>query len=223
MAPGTDPGDAGRDYLVTPSGPGGGPGVVLLHSGRGLTEHVERLAARLGHVGYTTLAVDLFDGETPTSQEAADRLKESLEPDATARRLADAAAVLRDHESTTRRRVGVVGLGFGAEWAGRLAERSPDAVASLVVFYGLADCDWAALDCAVQGHYAELDPEIPLQQVRSLESRLEAVPGRAEVHVYGGVEPSFFEDGPATRHDPEAAALAWERVQAFLDETLRGA
>lgn len=221
MTPGTDTDHAGRDYLVTPSRPGGGPGVVLLHSGRGLTEFVKQLAGRLGHAGYTTLAVDLFDGETPTTVEDADSLKESLDADATLVRLDDAAGFLRRHDAVTRPHLGVIGLGFGAEWAIRLCERSPGRVGCLVVFYGVTGCDWATLDCAIQGHFAELDHEIPLQSVRSLESQLEDALPRSEVHVYDGAEPSFFEDDPTARYDPEAAALAWERMQSFLDETLR--
>lgn len=212
---------AGRDYLVTPSGPGGGPGVLVLHSGRGLTGFVKRLAGRLSHVGYTPLAVDLFDGETPTTVEAADTLKQSLDPDATLRRLEDAATLLRDHEAVTRRELGILGIGFGAEWAIRLCERTPDDIASLVVFYGLTGCDWSTLDCAIQGHFAELDHEIPLQSVRSLQSQLERELTRSEIHVYDGTEPSFFEDEPTARYDADAAALAWDRATSFLEETLR--
>lgn len=222
MAPGTDPDAAGRDYLVTPSGPGGGPGVVLIHSGRGLTDHVKGIASRLSGIGYTTLAVDLFDGATPTSVDEAEACKAALDTDATARRLEDAARFLRGHDAVTRPALAVVGLGFGAEWTIRVAERAPGPIGSLVVFYGLTGCDWADLDCAVQGHFAELDQEIPLQRVRRLEAQLEGALPRAEVYVYDGVHPSFFEDEPTARYDPDAAALAWERLEAFLEATLRG-
>lgn len=221
MGAGTEHEDAGRDYLVTPSGPGGGPGVVLIHSGRGLTDHVKQVAGRLGHRGFTTLAVDLFDGATPTTVDEAEVRKGALDPDATGRRLADAARFLLGHEAVTRRSLAVVGIGFGAEWAIRLAGRIPADVGGLVVFYGLTGCDWEDLDCAVQGHFAELDGKIPLQSVRSLEAQLEGAVPRAEVYVYDGAEPSFFEDEPTARYDPDAAGLAWERLEAFLEETLR--
>lgn len=209
-----------RDYLATPNGPGGGPGVLLLHSGRGLTGYVKRTAQRLAHQGYVTLAVDLFDGRTPESTEEARATKDAVDHAATLRSIEDAASFLTGHESVTRREIGVVGIGYGAEWAIRLAENMTGAVRTVVVFYGITGCDWSQLDVAFQGHFAELDYDIPKQSVEQLRSQFQGTGLDWEVHLYHSVQPSFFEDEPTARYDADAAREAWERTVAFLDRTL---
>jgi carboxymethylenebutenolidase len=41
-----------------------------------------------------------------------------------------------------------------------------------------------------------------------------------EATVYPGARHAFFNDTNATTYDPDAAADAWTRVLAFLDERL---
>jgi len=59
--------ESARDSLVTPQ-VGRGPGVPVLHSGRGPTEVVTTVCQRLARDGFVALAPALFDGETPTSR-----------------------------------------------------------------------------------------------------------------------------------------------------------
>lgn len=209
-----------RDYLVTPD-IGDGPGVLVLHSGRGSTGSVRRFCHRLARVGYVALAPDLFDGATPETVEASEARKAALDADGTARRLEDAAAFLRRHDSVSRRTVGVVGLGYGAEWACTLAARIGTDCGALVLFYGLRDVDWGRVAAPVLGHFAQLDHEIPRSRVNGLRESLREHDVPHDLFVYQGTEPSFFETDESARYDAGAAQLAAERTLHFLREQLQ--
>ena len=208
-----------RDYLVTPD-VGTGPGVVVLHSGRGVTGFVRQFCHRLARVGYVALAPDLFEGATPETVEAAEARKAALEGATTARRLEDAAAFLRRHDAVSRRAVGVVGLGYGAEWACTLAGRLGDDCGALVLFYGLGDVEWGDVAAPVLGHFAQLDHEIPRSRVNDLRESLREHGVPHDLFVYRDVEPSFFETDGSARYDAGAARLAAERTFHFLRERL---
>lgn len=210
-----------RDYLVTPE-LGRGPGVVVLHSGRGRTPFVRRLCHRLAREGFVALAPDLFDGETPTTVEAASSLKADLEVDPVTRRLEDAAELLRQHESVSRQAVGVVGIGYGAEWACHLADVLRAHCGALVLFYGMGEPDWSAVSAPVLGHFAQLDHEIPESRVRTFRETFRDHEIDHDLFVYQNVEPSFFETDETARYDEDAAALAWDRTRHFLRECLQG-
>lgn len=215
----TDDSTIARDYLVTPE-VGRGPGVLVVHSGRGLTDFVRRLCHRLAREGFVALAPDLFEGETPSTVGEAEALKAAVDADRTTRRLEDVAEFLRRHEAVSRPAVGVVGIGYGAEWACRLAAGLGDDCGALVVFYGVGDPDWGAVAAPVLGHFAQLDHELPRSRVNELRTVLGNHGLEHDLFVYPNTEPSFFETDETARHDPEAAALAWERTLHFLQTAL---
>lgn len=204
-----------RDYLASPD-VGRGPGLVVLHSGRGVTPFVERCCHRLAREGYVAVAPDLFDGATPGTVEAARHRKDSLEPGATLRRLEDTAEFLKQYDDTSRRRVGIVGLGFGAEWACDLVAALGDDCAAAVLFYGYRETDWDDVSAPVLGHFAELDHELPRSRIAELRETFRSHGVAHDLFVYGNVEPSFLETDETARHDPEAAQLSWERTVQFL-------
>lgn len=212
--PGDDP-DVPRDYLVTPE-VGRGPGVLVLHSGRGLTEFVTALCQRLAREGFVALAPDLFEGATPTSPEAAREVKRAVDDEGLRRRLEDTAEFLRRHEDVSRRHVGVVGLGYGAEVACRLLGEGEVDCGALVCFYGYEPTEWSDVGAPILGHFAQLDQELPESRVREIRERLGAAGVDHDLFVYPGTEPSFFETDATARHDPDAARLAWERTTRFL-------
>lgn len=208
-----------RDYLVAPD-VGRGPGVLVCHSGRGLTPFVEQCCQRLARRGYVALAVDLFDGATPTTVPAAEAAAAGLDEATVRRRLEDAATYLQDYDATSRRRIGVVGIGYGAECACLLAESLADDVGAVVLFYGLGAPDWSVVAAPVLGHFAELDGDIPPSRVRALRETLRTAGVDGDLFVYPGAEPSFLETDATARHDPDAARLAWERTARFLRDAL---
>jgi len=207
--------DGPCDYLVTPE-VGRGPGVLVLHSGRGLTGFVTGFCQRLARDGFVALAPDLFDGETPTTPGAAKAATDAIDEDALGRRLADTTRFLRRHDAVSRPDVGVIGIGYGAALACRLLDDGALEPGVIVLFYGLSPTDWTWVDTAVSGHFAELDPELPESRVRELREQLDDAGLAHDLFVYPGSRPSFFETGATAEHDPDAAQLAWKRTSRFL-------
>lgn len=210
-----------RDYLVTPD-VGRGPGVLVLHSGRGRTPFVRRLCHRLAREGFVAIAPDLFDGEAPTTVEAAASLKADLDAERVTHRLEDVAEFLRQHESVSRSAVGVVGIGYGAEWACRIASGLRAHCGALVLFYGVGEPDWSRVSAPVLGHFAQLDHEIPESRVREFREAFREHGLEHDLFVYPNTEPSFFETDETARFDEDAATLAWDRTRHFLRESLQG-
>ncbi len=210
-----------RDYLVTPE-LGRGPGVLILHSGRGYTSFIEQFCHRLSMEGFVALAPDLFDGKTATSVEESRVLKAEVDVDQTGRRLEDVGEFLRQHETVSRRAIGVIGFGYGAEWACRLGSRFGDECGAIVLFYGWEDADWNSVHAPILGHYAQLDQALPPSRVNDLRDEFKTYDVAHDLFIYQNVEPSFFETDATARHNADAAQLAWERTVEFLRRQLQG-
>ena len=227
-------GDGVTGLLVSPDAAGAAPraGLVLVHDASGLDAHVEATARRLATEGYAVIAPDLHaragaSGARPSDRRvladldgALARLVEQLAPRAPAGR---AGAPV----------IGAIGFGAGATQAFLFGCHS-DRVDAVVDFCGpivypelSAEQPMQPLEMALNlgapllGLFAGDDPSIPRADVTALETRLGQFMKRAEVHVFDGVRPGFFDEAhPA--HDAQAAARAWELVRAFLDEELAG-
>lgn len=209
-----------RDVMVTPFDDRRGPGVMIVHSGRGLTDYVRQVCTRIAHRGFVGYAVDLFDGETPTTVADAQGAKAALDDERALARLEDGTAFLREFRGVSRDTVGVVGIGYGGELAVRLAERDPDPLGAVVSYYGYHDVDWGNLAVPFLGHFAERDPEISMKTLRAADERLREGGRHGSFKVYAGTEPSFFEDEPTARYDSEAARKSWDRTVEFLQWAL---
>ena len=208
-----------RDVLVAPSA-GPGPGVLVLHSGRGLTPFVERLCHRLARTGFVAYAPDLFDGETPTTTAEAREVKEAVDEDRLVRQLEDAAGFLCRYDDVSRPEIGVLAIGYGAEVACAAAPWLSADCAALTIFYGYRDCEWADVDLDVLGHFAQLDHVYSPSRVEDIRETFRGAAIDHDLFVYPGTEPSFFEEDETARYDPEAARLSWERTTHYLESRI---
>jgi carboxymethylenebutenolidase len=94
-----------------------------------------------------------------------------------------------------------------------------------VPWYGLipwpnAQPDWAALDAAVLGHYAEKDEYFTPELAVELEQTLSDLGKDARLHVVANAEHAFFNDTRPEVHDPEASRVCWGETLAFFREKL---
>jgi carboxymethylenebutenolidase len=209
---------AGTGYLALPDA-GEGPGILLLHSWWGLTPFVKELADRLAIEGFVALAPDLFEGATATTPEDAHRLLAEASADELAHLTRASLQTLYDLPATPDRAVGVLGLSMGASLGLWLSARVPSAVAATAVFYGGQDIDMDGSQSAYLGHFAETDAYVDDDELVLLETDLHLLGLDVEFHRYPGTTQWFFEaDRP--EHDPEAAALAWDRTLAFFTHHL---
>lgn len=188
--------------------------VLVVHTRRGLDDHIRSVARRLAGEGYSALAVDLLSEEGGTGAfddpaEAGDAL-DAAPPE---RVVADIRAGLSELERRTGdARFGVVGFGFGGEQVWAMLEHGDDRVAAAVSFYGLVDDDPTFTDseAAVLAIYAGQDGRVTASRQRAEDALARAgLPYR--ISVFEGARNGFFAES-GRRFDAAASRDAWERV-----------
>ncbi|MDX1933196.1 MAG: dienelactone hydrolase family protein [Capsulimonadales bacterium] len=209
-------------YLSVPTS-GGGPGLIVLPSWWGLNAFFTGLCDRFAEAGFVALAPDPYDGAVAVTIEEAEKLKDSLNEEATLGQILAAADHLRGHPAVEGDYLGVVGFSLGAHFALQFSASRPDDVAAVVLFYGLGETDFTAVRAAFLGHFAENDPWEPMEHVRWLEGQLRAAGREVTFHIYPGVGHWFPEADRPDAFDPDAARLAWDRTVAFLNDRLKSA
>jgi carboxymethylenebutenolidase len=197
--------------------------VAVLHSWWGVTESVVDRCRELAQEGYLAVAPDLYRGEVADTAEQAERLRRRRHGTAAWRQIVTVLQAARtEHASGTA--VGVVGYSMGGHWALWLASQARSQVptiAATVVYYATRACDFHASTAAFQIHLAETDPFVSASGVAAQEQALRSAGRPYELHRYPGTGHWFAETDRADAFRPEAAALAWDRTLAFLDQQLR--
>jgi carboxymethylenebutenolidase len=209
-------GNQRNGYLSIPES-GQGRGVLVLHAWWGLVDEIKSLCDKLADNGYATFAPGLHFGKTASTVAEAEALVALTEgPDRPAvQATAEAALVyLQNHPAVQGDKLGAVGFSFGAYYALLLDELHPGAFAGIVLFYGMVGADLSGSSARFLCHFAEQDEWEPMENVTKMAA------ANANIHIYPGTGHWFFESNRPDAYDPEAAALAWQRTLAFLDETL---
>jgi len=214
-------GSTGQGYLAKPAG--NGPGVVVIQEWWGLVPHIKDVCDRFASEGFTALAPDLYRGKQVSEPDEAGKAAMAMEADVAVRDMSGAVDALLERAAGDN--VGVVGFCMGGGLAITLATKRPDAISACVSFYGIhlrpdLQPDYAKLEAAVLGHYAELDEYCTPDAARALEARIKGVGKEAEVHIYPGTDHAFFNDTRPEVYDAEASALAWQRTVDFLHSHL---
>jgi carboxymethylenebutenolidase len=113
----------------------------------------------------------------------------------------------------------VLGFSLGAYFALDLSATHPEAVRSVVIFYGTGPADFRRSKAAYLGHFAESDPFEPRAEVDKLESAIRSAGRPVTFHHYAGTGHWFFEPDRSDAYQEVAATLAWDRTLAFLEGT----
>jgi carboxymethylenebutenolidase len=217
-------GTSAEGYLAIPAA-GNGPGLVVIQEWWGLVDHIKDVCDRFAAEGFVALAPDLYHGQKADEPDDAGKYMMAMSLPQAARDMGGAIDHLRNHQAVTSDGVGVVGYCMGGGLTLLLATQRPDAVRAAVPYYGVipwpaAQPDWARLEGAVQGHYAEQDDYAPPEKVREMEVLLRSLGKQAEFFIYPGTHHGFFNDDRPEVYNPEAARQAWERTLAFFREHL---
>ena len=212
---------SGDGYLARPAGTPRA-GLIVIHEWWGLNDNIREMARRLAAEGYLALAVDLYRGEVAENSGEARALMQALMEDESYAGLQLGAAFGWLKNEGAVEQVGSIGWCLGGGLALRLALDMPEALDAVVVYYGRLVTDpaeLAPLRAPLLGIFGGQDQGIPLATVREFETRLEALGKEAEIVVYEEAGHAFANPS-GTRYQPDAAADAWRRTLAFLDEQL---
>jgi len=197
------------------------PGVLVLHTARGLTRDIQLWTDRLSEEGYGALAVDFYHGRSSDNLEEAKALRDEANkhPDENHAMLRRAFDLLATDPRIQARRRALVGWSYGAAWGTHLASQWSD-VDAVVAYYGAADPApqnvakigaQVLLICGAQDGEAE--------DVVAFEASLRSA-GKT-FRVLWNDEGHNFADPSNPRYASRAADTAYREVRHFLDLTLR--
>ncbi len=211
----------GRGYLARPAGTPRA-GLVVIHEWWGLNDNIREMSNRLAAEGYLALAVDLYEGNVAGDPAEARTLMQALMRDEAraGRHLGAALRWLEDEGGVDE--VGSIGWCLGGAMSLRLALQMPEDLDAAVIYYGRLVTDpaeLAPLRMPILGIFGGQDRGIPVESVREFEMALQALGKTHEIVIYDDADHAFANPS-GTRYQPEAAADAWQRTLAFLDEHL---
>ena len=232
--PDVDGGSEGlTGVLAVPDGPGPWPGVVLVHEAYGVSEVMRRQVVRMAEAGYLALMPDLFaQGGARKCLVATFRALRSRE----GRAFVDieSARAFLAARSDSSGKTGVLGFCMGGGFA--LAAASDHGFDAASANYGMLPRELDdALEhaCPIVGSYGGRDHSLTGAAAK-LSAVLTAHDIPHDVKEYPDAGHSFLNDaetGPAAVRlltkrvlgagpNPEAAADAWQRIEAFFGEHL---
>ncbi len=210
-------------FYAEPADGIGDPGIVVIQEWWGVNDQIRGVARRLAEAGYRALVPDLYRGKMCVDAKEAEHLMNGLDfGDAASQDIRGAAAYLK----ATKSKVGIIGFCMGGALTLLSASQVPEANAA-VTWYGFPplDCiDAAQIKIPIQGHFSMHDAFFPIKQVELLEQKLRSAHVRFEFFKYDAQHAFGNEtlENPAipAKHDPSAAALAWERSLNFYKRHL---
>jgi carboxymethylenebutenolidase len=190
------------------------PAVLLIHEWWGLNDQIKAVAAEFAKLGFTALAVDLYDGKVASDREAARGYTQALDPAAATEALAAWIDWLKTHDASTGK-IGTVGWCFGGGWSLNASIAAP--VDATVIYYGRVTrtaADLKRLQGPVLGHFGTLDKFINAEMVGAWEAEMYTAGKPYEVHWYEADH--AFANPTGGRYDEADARLSWERTLAFF-------
>lgn len=202
------------NYLAIPKNECMG-GILVLHAWWGLNDFFKAFCDRLSAEGYLVLAPDLYHGATAQTIPEAEKLRGKLKREMVAQEILEALSQLQTHPLIANKPVGALGFSLGAYWTLWLAEEKPEALNTVILFYGTRGGEYTRTRAAFLGHFAETDPYTSLSGVRKLEKALKKAGRETAFNIFPGTGHWFCEDD-RPEYNPEAASLAWQRTVEFL-------
>lgn len=192
--------------------------IALFHSVLGVRPGIHDAAQRLRGAGHEVLVVDQYDGQVFDDYEQAGRYAEGVGYPELMHRALRAVESLQD---------GFVAAGFsnGAAMAEHVATQRTCSGALLLSgalpLAMLGGAPWRG-DTPAQIHCTRQDPFRRQEWVDVLVADISASGSRVEAFDYPGSGHLFTDSSLPSEYDEQAAALLWERAEAFCRGATRG-
>lgn len=217
------PAGQGEVFRPTSGSPGSWPSIVLVPDSSGLSDFVRRQARDLTAKGYLVLAVDIFNGRTPSNATEANEWVDDFKRHGGTSVLQGAMGFLQNWMADPTK-VAVVGWGTGASLAIQLAIMENN-VKALVVNYGDMPTDLAALariQAKILGTFAGQDALVSVDQIENFKKALTSAHKVADVKIYSDAAHNFEDVSDSPAYNAVDAADASQRMTRFLAVNLRG-
>jgi carboxymethylenebutenolidase len=206
--------------LAEPGGTANVGAVVVIQEWHGVNDHLRSLCDRFAKAGYLALAPDLYHGKVVTSDADASKLMGELDWGRAVGEIGDAVAYLGSH-ARSNGKVGVVGFCMGGALTLAAALQVPG-LACAVPFYGLPQVppsQFAGTKTPILAHFARKDDWAKPSVAEQIRESVRSSGGQMDLFVYDAGH-AFMRDTDPSRHDANAAKLAWERTLDFLKKHL---
>ncbi len=205
---------AGSGYFISPTD-AAGPGVLLLHSFRGLDRWAKDTANALADAGFTTLAPDLFEGATHDDDAVALAALQEVDMNVMANLVQASVGVVRRASKDAEAPIGVLGYGPGASLALWLSARLTDEIGVVVTYYGAQSTPMTGASASYLCHWAERDPLVSDLEMADLGLSLQMADRDFRFEHHEGTTAGFAQAGHP-HHDAAAEAVAWRQTTEFL-------
>jgi carboxymethylenebutenolidase len=220
-----------KGYMARPASKGRFPIVVVVIGSTIQDQHNWNTTAMLAQNGFIGIAPDIYSlqKEGTTIEERRKVLAEQI----TDERIFQDIQASIDYVKTqdfAKPPVGIMGFCFGGRCALMFTAAHANTIHAVVPFYGnlktpaFANRKEDPIDVVnkiktpVQGHYAELDREIPSEQLQTFKSSLKK--NGVEVEIFTYQAPHGFSAFNQPTYNAAAANLSWQRTIAFFKQHL---
>ncbi|MBM22737.1 MAG: carboxymethylenebutenolidase [Gammaproteobacteria bacterium] len=207
---------AHRGYLSRPIATEAKSALIVIHEWWGLNEDIHAMTEQLAALGYTALAVDLYEGKSATQVRDAFALSTNLSSNEE-RGLANLKAAYDYLEAQMgATRIGVIGWCLGGKWSLKTALMLPDDIDATVIYYGSLTDDkdkLATLDMPIIGFVGTRDRLH--KEFIAFDTNMKELGKDANIHIYEGAKHAFA-NASGTVYEPVAAEDSWEKTVNFL-------
>jgi carboxymethylenebutenolidase len=209
-----------KGYLSQPENKKATSALIVIHEWWGLNEDIHLMANQLAGLGYTALAVDLYNGQTATKPKDAYQLSTDLSSnEATAlANLKTAYDYLKNEVGAEK--IGIIGWCLGGKWSLRGALMLPKDIDAAVIYYGSLIDDkekLATLEMPIIGFIGTKDRLH--KQFITFDEDLTELDKNASIHFYDGARHAFA-NASGVAYEPVAAEDSWKKTILFLEKHL---
>jgi dienelactone hydrolase len=204
------------------------PGILVVHEGWGLGEHVMSRCKMLADLGYVAFAADLFGDrlQVSTREEAMALIADlRANPQKLRTRTRAALTALGSLPQTDSHRLGAIGFSFGGTTVLELARDGAE-LGGVVSFHGGLETAMPAVPGEVKARILVCngadDPMVPPEQVKAFTEEMQKAGADARVVSYAGAAHGFTNpkaDGsiaPGIVYNGDADRQSWAAMQAFF-------
>ena len=209
-------GQVHKGYLSRPVATAATSALIVIHEWWGLNEDIHAMTEQLAALGYTALAVDLYDGKSATQVRNAFELSTNLSSKEE-RGLANLKAAYDYLETEMRAsKIGVIGWCLGGKWSLKTALMLPQDIDATVIYYGSLTDEkekLATLDMPIIGFVGTRDRLH--KEFIAFDENMKELGRNASIHIYEGAKHAFA-NASGVVYEPVAAEDSWEKTVNFL-------